>query len=154
MKYDGKELVEMTPEDWNGKSREMLVWCNSGICHIKNVIGYNPRRCAWVVDDKVLVYWPHCAEIPKEESPETTEYLKAKIKSLKYAIKKLDKCWTAEIKANGKLKAENKNLKEEIADLKEENERIKNELDERIKDELRKQIEKEMDLVYEERYLD
>lgn len=75
MKYNGIELVEMTPEDWDGKSREMLVWCNSGICHIKNVIGYNPRRCAWVVDDKVLVYWPHCAEIPKEDLVESLKEL-------------------------------------------------------------------------------
>lgn len=68
MQYNGKVLIELTPENWDGKSREMLVWCNAGIGHIKTVIGYNPRRCAWVVDDKTLVYWPHCAEIPTEES--------------------------------------------------------------------------------------
>lgn len=75
MKYKGKELVEMTPEKWDGKSREMIVWCDDvsdpvhygNICYIKNVIGYNPRKCAWVVDDKRLDYWPKCAEIPKEE---------------------------------------------------------------------------------------
>lgn len=66
MEYNGKVVIEMSPEKWDGKSREMLVWCNSGICYIKNVIGYNPRKCAWVVDDNTLVYWPYCAEIPKE----------------------------------------------------------------------------------------
>lgn len=142
MKYDGKELVEMTPEDWDGKSREMLVWCDGTTEPSKFiVIGYDPTEKGWI-DTETLGWWAHCADIPKEESPETTEYLKVKIKSLKYAIKKLDECWTAEIKANGKLKAENKNLKEEIAGLKEDNERLKNELDERIKNELRKQIKK------------
>lgn len=28
MKYKGKELVGMTPETWDGKTREMLVWCD------------------------------------------------------------------------------------------------------------------------------
>lgn len=26
MKYNGKELIEMTPENWDGNTREMLVW--------------------------------------------------------------------------------------------------------------------------------
>lgn len=136
MKYDSKELVEMTPEDWDGKSREMLVWCNSGICHIKTVVGYNPRKLAWVVDDKVLVYWPHCAEIPKEDLVESLKELLGTTSFEDALFTRIGE------------------LKEEIADLKEENERLKNELDERIKNELRKQIKKEMDLVYEERYLD
>lgn len=136
MKYDGKELVEMTPEDWDGKSREMLVWCNSGICHIKTVVGYNPSKLAWIVDDKVLVYWPHCAEIPKEDLVESLKELLGTTPFEDALFTRIGE------------------LKEEIADLKEENERLKNELDERIKNELRKQIEKEMGLVYEERYLD
>lgn len=75
MKYNGKELVEMTPEMWDGKTRKMLVWTDvsnpvqyGNLCHIKTVIGYSTEKLAWVISDKRLDYWPHCAEITKEES--------------------------------------------------------------------------------------
>lgn len=75
MKYNGKELVEMTPEKWDGKTREMLVWRDISdpvhykpICYIKTVIGYSTKRFAWVVSDKRLDYWPHCAEIPEKSN--------------------------------------------------------------------------------------
>lgn len=76
MQYKGKELIELSPENWDGKSREMIVWTNAinpsfkDVCHIKTVIGYNPRKLAWVVDDKGLAYWPHCAAIPEESDQE------------------------------------------------------------------------------------
>ena len=75
MKYNEKELVEMTPENWDGKSREMLVWSDLAdpivgkVSYIKTVVGYNTIKSAWIVNLDGLNYedWPHCAEIPKEE---------------------------------------------------------------------------------------
>lgn len=142
MKYDGKELVEMTPEDWDGKSRDMIVWTDitdpvpyRHAC-IRTVIGYHYRNLAWVVSsDKRLDYWTHCAEIPEEPA----ESLKDLVETTPFEDALLTRI---------------NELKEEIADLKEENEKLKNELNERISNELRNILEKEMDLVYEERYLD
>lgn len=81
MKYNGIKLIEMHPGNWDGKSRKMLVWTDASnpaykdVCYIKTVIGYNSRKCAWVVDDKGLVHWPHCAEIPTEEKEDVMKLL-------------------------------------------------------------------------------
>ena len=108
MQYNGKELVEMSSENWDGKSREMIVWTNASnpaykdVCHIKTVIGYNPRKLAWVVDDKGLVYWPHCAEIPKESNQEQkidemikilTAYKEGKTIEYRFSNRKIGDSW-------------------------------------------------------------
>lgn len=135
MKYNGKELIEMTPEKWDGKSREMLVWNDNSLSpHKKIVVGHFLRGDYWMAEDGNS--WQHCAEIPKEDLVESLKELLGTTPFEDALFTRIGE------------------LKEEIADLKEENERLKNELDERIKNELRKQIKKEMDLVYEERYLD
>lgn len=128
MKYKGIKLKETMPKQWDGKTREMLVWtAHHNKPLIRNVIGYNPVLNRWVtVEDSNG--WPFCAEIPMIEQDETTPFEDALLTRIE-------------------------ELKEEISDLKEENKRLKNELNERINNELRKIIQKEMDLVYEERYL-
>lgn len=66
MKYDGKELIEMTPEKWDGKSRRMLIWDDgSSSPYKKIVVGYNPANNYWMTDDGWC--WQHCAEFPKEK---------------------------------------------------------------------------------------
>lgn len=117
MKYNGIELEEMTPKKWDGQSREMIIWTDStdpihyrNVCYIKTVVGYNPRKCAWVVDDKALVYWPHCAEIPKEES---IEDLKEQVKRIKADNKNLCNLFNDKSAEYEKLLEENKSLKEE-----------------------------------------
>lgn len=76
MLYNGKELVELDPAEWNGISREMLVWwdnLNSEQCYIKTVIGYDTNHSKWVISDDKLDYWPHVAEIPNNDIEEIKE---------------------------------------------------------------------------------
>lgn len=99
MKYKGKELIEMLPENWDGKSRNMLVWCDDTKPIHRMVCGYDPIHCVWLVAETQAV-WKHCAEIPivaeedvmkllndneKEilELKAENDELKAKIKSLR-----------------------------------------------------------------------
>lgn len=67
-----KELVEMVPENWDGKTRKMLVWCND-TTHTKPVkrmvCGYDPIHLGWLVAETQVV-WKHCAEIPEESKEE------------------------------------------------------------------------------------
>lgn len=76
MKYNGIELTNMTPESWDGKTREMLVWND---CDPKPrlalVCGFS-RKGHPIADignyKKELAHSNHvlfqyCAEIPKEE---------------------------------------------------------------------------------------
>lgn len=67
MTYNGFELVEMTAENWDGKSREMLVWDDTSKHPRKEmVVGYIPGDNQWIADYRLC--WEHCAEIPKKES--------------------------------------------------------------------------------------
>lgn len=70
MKYYGKELIEMEPENWNGKTREMVVW-NDVYNYItpitQKVCGYDPIHLVWKIAGSETV-WKHCAEIPKEST--------------------------------------------------------------------------------------
>ncbi|MCQ2088381.1 MAG: hypothetical protein MJZ37_10030 [Bacilli bacterium] len=44
MQFNEKELVEMIPETWDGKSREMLVWDDNSKNPLKKlVVGYFPQ---------------------------------------------------------------------------------------------------------------
>lgn len=76
MKYKGKELVGMTPETWDGKTREMLVWCDyedkptlALVCgftikgHPIADTGNYKKENAF----KRFNVFQYCAEIPKEE---------------------------------------------------------------------------------------
>lgn len=63
MKYKGKELIEMLPENWDGKSRNMLVWCDDTKPIHRVVCGYDPIHRVWLVAETNTV-WKHCAEIP------------------------------------------------------------------------------------------
>lgn len=56
----------MTPEKWDGKSREMLVWDNNS----KNpwrkiIIGYFPGNLTGWMPADCSCSWQHCAEIPE-----------------------------------------------------------------------------------------
>lgn len=68
MQYNGKDLVEMLPEKWDGKSRKMLVWRNDNDITPKErmVCGYDPIHSGWLAAE-TLVVWSHCADIPKAE---------------------------------------------------------------------------------------
>lgn len=105
MTYNGKELTEMTPEKWDGKSREMLVWHKFSSPSKKYIVGYT-KFGAWA--DTIGRIYPHCAEIPDEEKVETIEELVLKTEELHEEVKK---------------------IQEEIEKLKEENERLKIEID-------------------------
>jgi len=40
MKYNGKELIEITPDMWDGKPKEMLVWWDDHKPQKRVVVGY------------------------------------------------------------------------------------------------------------------
>ncbi|MCQ2210298.1 MAG: hypothetical protein MJZ34_08400 [Paludibacteraceae bacterium] len=67
MKYKGKELVEMTQENWDGKSRRMLAWRDDYKPWLTMICGYNPLSKSWICADSSIGF-SHCAEIPKEET--------------------------------------------------------------------------------------
>lgn len=120
MKYNGFELTEMIPTNWDGNTRQMLVWNdNDDICHLACVIGYTyipvtingftDYKWQWICN--VVGPWAHCADVPEEEPViGNVEGLK---RSLKYAHNALD----LQNKQNEKLKAENEELKEKIKAL-------------------------------------
>lgn len=89
MKYKGIELIEMLPENWDGKTREMLVWDDTSKNPYKKIIigyfpGCFPQSSYWKSTDDCS--WRHCAEIPTEEI--VTEYsLNDCINSLKEHFK-------------------------------------------------------------------
>lgn len=72
MQYNGKELKEMLPKYWDGRSREMLVWNTLDTKVIKEkIIGYNVvsdefDKFYWM--DKYGNLWKRCAEIPEESN--------------------------------------------------------------------------------------
>lgn len=73
MKYNGIELTEMLPENWDGKPRKMLVWCNdtTHTTPMKRVVcGYDPIHLGWLVAETQAV-WHHCAEIPHVEAQQS-----------------------------------------------------------------------------------
>lgn len=67
MKYKGAEITEMTPDQWNGKSREMLCWhvepkSDDSDAFFKEVIvGYYNNH--W--HSHLGYRYEHCAEIPE-----------------------------------------------------------------------------------------
>lgn len=99
MKYNGKELVEMTPEKWDGKTRKMLVWDDGDTkCYRAYIVGYTnstfKKPChEWLAGENGWSNgpWQHCAEIPDEEKVETIEELSLKTKELREEIEELKK---------------------------------------------------------------
>lgn len=99
----------MTPEKWDGKSREMLVWDDESPSPYKEiVVGYNPGDNYWMAND--CYYWHHCAEIPEEES---IEDLKEQVERIKADNKNLCDLFNNKSAEYEKLLEENKSLKEE-----------------------------------------
>lgn len=122
MKYNEIELIEMSPENWDGNTREMLVWND---CDAK------PRLavvCGFTLKGNPIadignykkenahsnhVVFQHCAEMPKEPETGNVEGLQ---RSLKQAFNALD----LQNKQIEKIKAENDELKANIKSLKDE----------------------------------
>lgn len=90
MKFNGIELVEMVPENWNGKTRKMIVWCNEyTIPEIRTICGYDPIHFGWIAAE-TLAKWNHCAEIPEETyitNNLTEEEIIEKFKTLRSELK-------------------------------------------------------------------
>lgn len=100
MKFNGIEVVEMSPEKWDGHAREMLVWNFT----YEETMPAKKKVVEWFADeyghiswrDAHNFIWNHCAEIPKKEENKEDicanviidtkrehEELKAEIRSLK-----------------------------------------------------------------------
>lgn len=88
MKYNGKELIELSPEKWDGKSREMLVWDDISENPLEGtVLGYYPQDNIWIALVPSIgseCSWQHCAEMPKEEKE--IEDLKKRKKELEFVL--------------------------------------------------------------------
>lgn len=131
MKYNGKELIEMPTVQWDGQTRQMLVWNDDDdSCNLAYVIGYKHTQVmkhgflyydrVWVCSDGKS--WSNCAEIPNDESNEKF--------SIDYIIKTLtertqdeywmpfDNCIVEYLKELKELKIENEKLKNEVKELK------------------------------------
>lgn len=73
MQYNGKELVAMVPEKWDGKTREMLVWSDfDEKPSLALVCGFTTKGYALVDTGKKesaynYVISQYCADIPKAE---------------------------------------------------------------------------------------
>lgn len=82
MKYNGIELTEMLPENWNGKSRKMLVWDDISENPLEGtVLGYFPQDNIWIALVPAVgseCGWQHCAEIPKDPDEEPSVKIKPK----------------------------------------------------------------------------
>lgn len=135
MKYNGIKLIEMLPENWDGKTRSMLVWDdNSPSPYKKNVVGHFLRSSYWMTEDGNC--WQYCAEIPTEEKEdamkllidneneilelkEENEKLKTKVNELKNSCSFQYYITMCNVKA--KLKDKIENLEKENQELKEKN---------------------------------
>ena len=100
MKYNGKELIEMVPGNWDDKARQMLVWNdNDASCHLAYVLGFSHIQSTihgFDYYDRVWYgeggkYWNHCAEIPEETyitNNLTEEEIIEKFKTLRTELKR------------------------------------------------------------------
>lgn len=68
MQYDGKEIVEMSTEKWDGKVRTMLVWnCVNDIPTKERIVEWYKNKNGHVIwRDVSCKFWNYCAEIPEE----------------------------------------------------------------------------------------
>lgn len=74
MKYNGKELIEMSPEKWDGNLRTMLVWdCVNDNTPLKaRIVDWYKNGQGHVIwRDVSCKYWNYCAELPEEEHNRT-----------------------------------------------------------------------------------
>lgn len=100
MKFNGKELIEMVPGNWDDKARQMLVWNdNDASCHLAYVLGFSHIQSTingFDYYDRVWYgeggkYWNHCAEIPVEtyiSNNLTEEEIIEKFKTLRTELKR------------------------------------------------------------------
>lgn len=64
MFYKGYELTEITADQWDGKSRTMIVKNHLDVASsVRTIVGYCPSG-GWIATD--LSVWSHCAELPAE----------------------------------------------------------------------------------------
>lgn len=113
MKYKGAEITEMTPDQWDGKSRNMLVW-NEGDDEptIMHIIGYD--KC-WIGSSYFYTEWGHCAEIPHVEVTSLDECIEeAKFTFEAYTTN--PNCKTAVMAYSTKMYLEDLKLKERRID--------------------------------------
>lgn len=95
MKYNGKELIEMSLQTWDGNPREMLAWNCVNDTPVKTLIveWYKNEHGHYIWRDDVCKYWNNCADIPNEDpvenKTEIIEKLKEENADLKSRIKEL-----------------------------------------------------------------
>lgn len=149
MKYKGKELIEMLPENWDGKSRNMLVWDDDTEPIHRMVCGYDPIHCAWLVAETQTV-WKHCGEIPTVAEEDVMKLLndnEKEILELKEENKRLKDKIESLNSSNYQTHCGMHNviakLEDEIADLKKENKALKEKIEPEKK--LRRMTYKELD---------
>lgn len=122
MKYNGKELIEMNPEKWDGKPRELLVWMSNRTNDIKKaiIVEWYKNGYGYVIwKDVNMNYWNYCAEIPKEEPDYSIDDL------IKMITKRCedtswfpaDSCIVEYLKSLKELKEENEKLKVKVKAL-------------------------------------
>lgn len=123
MKYHGNDLIEITPEQWNGKPRKMLVWDDTSRKPLERVVvGYYPHEQdnCWMAIGPYSdgCSWQHCAEIPKE-----AQYTKHSVNNCIDTIESIiDCCSSADWQY---LYRDVITYLESLTELKEENEKLK-----------------------------
>lgn len=123
MKFNGIELKELTPEQWDGKTREMLVWCDyDDNPRLALVFGFTLKGHP-IADTgnyktentyKRFNVFQYCAEITEENSIESIDDLKGHIERLVEDNKKLSDLLNNKSDEYEKLLAEYNLLKEKM----------------------------------------
>lgn len=122
MQYNGKELIEMSPEKWDGKTREMLVWSDyDAKPRLALVCGFSLKGhpIADIGNYKKEnahsnhVVFQYCAEIPKEEPDYSIDDLIKLITKRCEATSwfPVDSCIVEYLKSIKEIKEENEKLK-------------------------------------------
>lgn len=129
MKYNGKELVEMLPENWDGKTREMLVWRDYDakprlalVCGF-SLKGHPIADIGNYKKEKTYsnhVVFQYCAEIPKEEPDYSIDDLIKLITKRCEATSWVpaDRCIVECLKSIKEIIEENEKLKTNVNELK------------------------------------
>lgn len=135
MKFNGIELKELTPEQWDGKTREMLVWCDyDDNPRLALVFGFTLKGHP-IADTgnyktentyKRFNVFQYCAEITEENSIESIDDLKGHIERLVEDNKKLSDLLNNKSDEYEKLLAEYNLLKEKNEIRKETIEELNN----------------------------
>lgn len=137
MEYNGKELIEMSPEKWDGKLRTMLVWncVNDTPIKARIVEWYKNEHGHIIWRDVSCKFWNYCAEIsegePRLEIYPRWDFVEIIMKTIqerngsftipKRAVeqmREIEKACGIVYEKNKKLKEENEKLKNEVNELK------------------------------------